>query len=217
MSIRHIITEPQHHAYLVFGYVPEDLVVEQHDGVFVISMEKGLGVDEVRELQQYAFQSADARDRKIVLSASGISHQAQNALLKVMEEAGDGTYFFLCLPQGTDVLSTLLSRCYLITRSDTGSASEHHSEHFAAFVTASAKDRLAVLDAIWDMGEGTRHGAILRLLQDVERDIHQRIKRDGVGERETVMRYRRAAQNLRIGIHNGALHKATLQALAFCG
>lgn len=216
MSIQHIIAEPQHHAYIVFGYVPVDLGAGQHEGLFVIETDKGLGVDEVRELQQYAFQSADVRERKIVLSAPGISHQAQNALLKVMEEASDGTYFFLCLPQGTDVLGTLLSRCYIISRSDAGLISGHQSEDFATFIAASAKERLALLDAMWDAGEGARHGAILQLLQDVEQYIHQCIASGGVDEREKIMRYRRAAQNLRDGIYNGALHKSTLQALAFC-
>ena len=217
MSMQHIIKEPQHHAYIVFGYVPTDLGVGQYDGVFVVETEKGLGVGEVRELQQYAFQSTATQERKIVLSAPGISHQAQNALLKVMEEAGGGTYFFLCLPQGTDVLSTLLSRCYIVSRNDAGLLSEDQSEHFSSFINAPAKERLAILDSIWDMGEGVRHSAILQLLQDIERYIHQRIRCvDGEEKRAEVMRYRRVTQNLRSGIYNGALHKATLQALAFC-
>lgn len=217
MSIERVIKEPQHHAYIVFGYTPGELGVEQCDGVFVLETEKGLGVDEVRELQQYAFQSADAQERKIVLSAPGVSHQAQNALLKMMEEAGGGIYIFLCLPQGTDVLNTLLSRCYIVSRSDFGSVSENQSEHFTMFIDAPLKERLALLDMIWDMGEGARHSAILQLLQDIEQYIHTCIRRvDGAEKREEIMRYRRTTQNLRSGIYNGALHKGTLQALAFC-
>ena len=216
MSMQHIIDDPQHHAYIVFGYAPDELGVEHSEGLFVMETEKRLGVDEVRELQQYAFQSTDVHERKIVLSVPGVSHQAQNALLKVMEEVGDGTYFFLCLPQGTDVLSTLLSRCYIVSRSDVALEQKNQSEHFPAFISASAKERLAMLDAIWDIGEGARHSAILQLLQDIEQYIHQSIKRDGEKGREKIMRYKRVTQNLRSGIYNGALHKGTLQALAFC-
>ena len=216
MGIQHIIASPQHHAYIVFGYMPNELGVEQSEGVFVVETEKNLSIDEVRELQQYAFQSSDVHERKIVLCASGVSHQAQNALLKVMEEVGDGTYFFLCLPQGTDVLGTLLSRCYVVHRSTIDSELPHQSEHFTTFINASAKERLAVLDAIWDMGEGVRHSAILQLLQDIEQYIHQSIQSGGEKEREQIMRYRRATQNLRSGIYDGALHKGTLQVLAFC-
>ena len=214
MQAQHIIKEPQHHAYIVFGYTPEELCTERSEGLFIIETEKGLGVDEVRELQQYAFQSSEAVERKIVLSTPGITHQAQNALLKMMEEAEQGTYFFLCLPQGTDILGTLLSRCYIVSKDSAETGNQ--SEQFATFITASAKDRLAMLDKIWDTGEGVRHGAILQLLQDVEQHIHQNIQNNGEQNRETITRYKRATSNLRNGIYNGALHKATLQALAFC-
>ncbi|MCY4577193.1 MAG: hypothetical protein OXB96_02040 [Candidatus Kaiserbacteria bacterium] len=216
MEVQRIVQEPQHHAYLVFGYAPGDLCVEQDAGVFLLETEKGLGIDEVRELQQYAFQSDDAQDRKIVLGASNITHQAQNALLKMMEEVGGKTFFFLCLPQGTDVLGTLLSRCYIIDRDSAGSASVGQSEQFAQFIAASVKERLVLLDAIWDMGEGVRHSAILRLLQDFEQHIHQHIQRGAAEEHVSIMRCRRAVGNLRDGIYNGALHKGTLQVLAFC-
>ena len=214
MEVQRIVQEPQHHAYVVFGYTPGELCAERSEGLFVIETEKGLGVDEVRELQQYAFQSDEARERKIVLGASGITHQAQNALLKVMEEVAGSTYFFLCLPQGTDVLGTLLSRCYIIDRDGVGA--EGQSEQFAEFISASAKERLAKLDAMWDIGEGTRHSAILRLLQDFEQHVHQCIQNGGGQNGEEVARYRRVIGNLRDGIYNGALHKATLQTLAFC-
>lgn len=212
MEVQRIVQEPQHHAYVVFGYTPGELCAERCEGLFVIETEKGLGVDEVRELQQYAFQSDEARERKIVLGASGITHQAQNALLKVMEEVAGSTYFFLCLPQGTDVLGTLLSRCYIIDRDSVGADSAGQSEQFAAFINASAKERLATLDALWDTGESVRHSAILRLLQDFEQHVHQHIQE---GSGEEIARCRRVIGNLRDGIYDGALHKGTLQALAF--
>ena len=212
MEVQRIVQEPQHHAYVVFGYTPGELCAERCEGLFVIETEKGLGVDEVRELQQYAFQSDEARERKIVLGAPGITHQAQNALLKVMEEVAGSTYFFLCLPQGTDVLGTLLSRCYIIDRDSVGAASAGQSEQFAEFINASAKERLAKLDALWDTGESVRHSAILRLLQDFEQHVHQHIQ---AGNGEEIARCRRVIGNLRDGIYDGALHKGTLQALAF--
>ena len=214
MEVQRIVQEPQHHAYVVFGYTPGELCAERCEGLFVIETEKGLGVDEVRDLQQYAFQSDEAQARKIVLGAPGITHQAQNALLKMMEEVAGSTYFFLCLPQGTDVLGTLLSRCYVIDRDGIGVGEQ--SEQFVKFINASAKERLAMLDTIWDMGEGVRHSAVLQLLQNVEQYIHQCIQHDEGWEVESVMRFRRAVQNLRDGIYRGALHKGTLQVLAFC-
>ena len=214
MNIEQIITQPQHHAYIAFGYTPEELhAMKRCEGLYVIQTDTALGVDEVRELHEYAFQRADAEERKIVLSTPNISFQAQNALLKLMEETGEGTYFFLCVPQGTEILNTLLSRCYLI---DKGVAHAHAlSEQFEAFIAATAKERLAMIEKIWDQGESVRHGAILRLLQDFEKYIHRCIVTDGESSGDVVGRYRRVTQNLRDAVYKGALHKATLQALAF--
>ena len=213
MKITKIIAEPQHHAYIVFGYTPEELCANRCEGLFLIQTDTGIGVDEIRELHGYAFQATGTGNRKIILSTPSISFQAQNALLKMMEETEQGTYFFLCVPQGTEILGTLLSRCYLIDKNT--SYTENLSEHFKAFVGTKAKERLVVIDKIWDQSESVRHSAVLRLLQDLENYIHQNFTA-GTKEKDIdISQHRKAAQNLRNAIYKGALHKATLQVLAF--
>ena len=214
MKITEVIAEPQHHSYIVFGYTSEELCEERCEGLFFIETDIGIGVDEIRKLHHYAFQSAATTKRKIVLSTPSISFQAQNALLKLMEETEQGTYFFLCVPQGTDILSTLLSRCYIVDKGTTHA--ENPSEHFNTFVSATAKERLAMIDKIWDQGESVRHSTTLRFLQDFETHIHQNITTaDAKINKTAVPKYKRVTQNLRDAIYSGALHKATLQALAF--
>ena len=212
MEIQNIITEPHHHAYIVFGYAAEDVHTQQNKGLYVMRTEKELGVDAVRELHSYAFQGTDGAERKIIIfSTPGVSLQAQNALLKMMEETGEGTHFFLCLPQGTELLSTLLSRCYIIDNR-TAHAGEM-TEHFQRFIHAHPKDRLAMLEKIWDQGESIRHSAILQLLQDFEKHIHRLIVDKKT--RSDIARHIRVARNLRDALYTGALHKGTLHALAF--
>ena len=214
MEIAQIIAKPEHHAYLIFGYTPQELcAVDRCEGLHIIQTDTALGVDAVRELHGYAFQKTDGTERKIVLSTPHISFQAQNALLKVMEEAGQGTYFFLCLPQGAEILSTLRSRCYLVDKDSTHMAEP--SEHFKKFVAAPAKKRLKMIEEIWDQGESTRHIAILQLLQDFEMYLHQSIVTDTAIKNTALPWCIRAVQNLRNAIYTGALHKGTLQTLAF--
>ena len=211
MDIAEIIADPQHHAYIVFGCASEDLSAQKCVGLHTFVLDRALGIDEVRELHGYAFQASDGVQRKIVVSVPQISFQAQNALLKMMEEAEGSTCFFVCVPRGTEILSTLLSRCYVV---DVGSVDEV-SEAFAEFIGASPKDRLALIDKMWGKGESVRHGAVLQLLQDFELYLHKKIVSDEAVLHEDVFRCRRVVQNLRDGIYGGALHKGTLQALAF--
>lgn len=212
MDIAQIIAEPQHHAYILFGYAPEELRAQHCAGLHGIHLDTALGVDEVRELSGYAFQASDGVLRKIVVSTPSVSFQAQNALLKMLEEAEDSVCFFLCVPRGTDILGTLLSRCYVVDKAVGDSVL---SDSFTEFIGTNAKERLALLDAIWDQGESVRHSSILQLLQDFDLYIHQRIVSDDAVFLKQVARCKRVVQNVRSGVYEGALHKGTLQALAF--
>ena len=140
--------------------------------------------------------------RRVVVSAPGISHQAQNALLKMLEDAQDGVSFFFCLPSGTEVLDTLLSRCYLVEEKEQGTKD--------TFSTATVKKRLELIDEIWSRTGAERHVAVLQLLQQTEEHLHKRVISG-----EKVTDGTRALANLRDALAHGALHKGTLQALAF--
>lgn len=78
-----------------------------------------IGVDQVRALVRTASLSP-ARGRfqvMIVEDSDRVTEQAQNALLKAVEEPGARTIWLLCAPTVEDVLPTIRSRCRLITLS----------------------------------------------------------------------------------------------------
>ena len=60
-----------------------------------------------------------------------------------------------------------------------------------------------------------RHGAILRLLQDFELYVHQKIISGEKISGENISRHKQVMRNLQDGMYSGALHKTTLYALAF--
>jgi len=78
-----------------------------------------IGVDQVRALVRSA-SLAPARGRfqvMIVEDSDRVTEQAQNALLKAVEEPGARTVWLLCAPTVEDVLPTIRSRCRLVTLS----------------------------------------------------------------------------------------------------
>lgn len=78
-----------------------------------------IGVDQVRALVRTASLSP-ARGRfqiLIVEDSDRVTEQAQNALLKAVEEPGTRTVWLLCAPTVEDVLPTIRSRCRLVTLS----------------------------------------------------------------------------------------------------
>lgn len=91
---------------------------DSHADVSVVRTQKlSIGVDEVRDLvRSSALAPAGGRWQiMIVEDADRLTEQANNALLKAIEEPTDRTVWMLCAPTVEDVLPTIRSRCRLVT------------------------------------------------------------------------------------------------------
>jgi DNA polymerase-3 subunit delta' len=89
-----------------------------HADVAVIRTERlSIGVDEVRDLVRRAALSPVGRHWQVLIveDADRLTEQACNALLKAIEEPTARTVWMLCAPTVEDVLTTIRSRCRLVT------------------------------------------------------------------------------------------------------
>ncbi|HAH31105.1 MAG TPA: hypothetical protein DCL44_02195 [Elusimicrobia bacterium] len=77
---------------------------------------RNLKVDTIRELCRYANQTSILSARKvfIIRDAEAMVPQAQNALLKTLEEPPPGTVLILTVSRKNALLSTIMSRCYTL-------------------------------------------------------------------------------------------------------
>lgn len=102
-----------HHALLYFAVsVREHDLNFNHSGLEVIDQyyEK-FGIDDVRSLVKIAHNKPrDAEQILLIVRADFITHEAQNALLKILEEPPVSTRFVFVLPTDFLLLPTLLSR-----------------------------------------------------------------------------------------------------------
>lgn len=76
----------------------------------------GIYIDDVRNLQEMV-RTAKQNVRTIVVfdDAAKLTVQAQNALLKLLEEPREGLYFILCTVSPMQLLKTVRSRCQIVT------------------------------------------------------------------------------------------------------
>jgi DNA polymerase-3 subunit delta' len=96
-----------------------------HADVQLVRTEKlSLGVEDIRELVRSAALAPAGRRWQIVIieDADRLTDQANNALLKAVEEPNPRTVWMLCAPTVEDVLPTIRSRCRLVTLSTPTSA-----------------------------------------------------------------------------------------------
>ena len=87
-----------------------------HPDVHRIERKKSVGVDEVRDLTA-ALQIAPYEGgykTAIIEDAGAMTPQAQNCLLKTLEEPPEKTVFLLAAASESKLLSTILSRCMIV-------------------------------------------------------------------------------------------------------
>lgn len=84
-----------------------------HPDVLRIPGEKTVGVDQIREAVRLTGEHTYEGGRRVILieRAEKMTAQAQNCLLKTLEEPVEGTFFFLAAEDTSALLTTIVSRC----------------------------------------------------------------------------------------------------------
>ena len=116
------------------------------------TFEKTVGIPDIRTVQQKLyFKPIKSRDKAVIIDApAGLTIEAQNSLLKVLEEPPENTFIFLVVTSKTLLLPTVLSRCKIIELKEEDAGEKDFDESFE------------VLDRLSSAGIGER----LKIAQD---------------------------------------------------
>lgn len=138
--------EFSHHALIcrsddVKGFcLPETRELQEYHDIYVDS----LGVESVKNLIKRAYNKPNEYDLQcIIVRTDFITHEAQNALLKVVEEPPMSTRFVFVVPNDLVILPTLLSRLSFVTSS---SSNNLKNDFFDVFLSQSYKDRINTIE-----------------------------------------------------------------------
>lgn len=204
-----LLESPEHHFYIIYNEYFDDLKTNFSKDLHVIEKEEGIGVDDMQWISEYATSLPGSKKRRVVIYTPAITVQAQNALLKVLEELQEGIFFFLCVPEGIHLLDTLTSRCIILSKRE---KDEQISKEFKTFINSPIKERIKIIDEIWDLGEQARKGIILAFLQNMEIYIHKNLTSD---DAKHIERCKKVKNILQKSIVGGAMNKTTLHLFAF--
>lgn len=194
------------------------------DLVWLRGEEGEIKVTDARALRQMALDPPAAAPRRVVLitEAQAMNVEAQNALLKILEEPGPSTVFCVTVPHRDVLLPTVVSRAFALTLA---AAPLEPAEEVAAwaasmaeFVATGGGDLLVRTGASVDAALAQEVAlevlrAVLATMRGVPQgqlaDVFTR-RMDVVTVREAQVLAEEALQRLRLGV-NPAL---TLEALA---
>jgi hypothetical protein len=145
--------EHLHHAYLVAGGLAEDVFlilkkrkvsVVGNSDIYSVSISE-FGIDLAREIATFASLKALSEHKFVVVSWSRATAEAQNALLKVVEEAPGSTVFFFCVESVGHVLPTLRSRTIVVSAKSRVKSSDSRDDA-EEFLEANYEKRLAAVE-----------------------------------------------------------------------
>ncbi len=105
----------------IANYIYKSLIKTKGSPLMIISSyeNKSIGIDDIRNLRSSLNLKANSTNDTIsriacIANAEALTVEAQNALLKLLEELPDKTLVILIKASGKELLSTIKSRCYNI-------------------------------------------------------------------------------------------------------
>jgi len=136
---------------------------------------KNFSVDSVREIRDDAFIVPNECDKKIYIlkNAHNMNEQAQNAILKILEEPPAYVYFIIVTTSKSTMLETVLSRVQVYSLlSDEGEITEKEEQAVKGFVDALLSvDELSLMEQTAIFQKNSQFARdVIELLSEVFRD-----------------------------------------------
>ncbi len=166
-----------HHAELVLDFDVEGVVIDfvSSQSEVTDTLVDKFGIDDARELIRVSHnRPVDAQEVVLIIRSNFITHEAQNALLKVLEEPPESTKFVFVLPPDFVLLPTLESRFNLRTKAENKEVK--NNEEFKDFLREDYKGRIIAIeksvkakDAQWQ--RSIKEGLIQHLAEDKEKNV----------------------------------------------
>ena len=105
----------------------------------LVQVETAPAIEGVRAIQTQARSSSQEAQAVVIVNVDSMSLEAQNALLKLLEEPTENVFYVLAAKSATSVLGTIQSRSTVLTLSapSLADATTHYKEHADEQVAAA--------------------------------------------------------------------------------
>ena len=162
-----LVSDPLHQKKLAAGNCPDLHIIEADSG------KRFIGIDKIRAMRQIAPIRPNDPDFHvfIIRNAHNLTVQAQNALLKLLEEPPAPAYFFLLCDSASSLLATVRSRAPVLRMQSFSpdALRQYLLEHNESAAQLAHKDPSA-FDALLHLAGGTVGGALKLLGEKKEKE-----------------------------------------------
>lgn len=150
----------------------EDILVQLHDSFAIAD---GIPVHE-----WHARKKVTDKKKVCIIGAKFMNREAEQSLLKILEEPKEDSHIFLVVPNASVLASTILSRVHVVK---SGHVSISHDVQASEFIASSIKDRLSIVASLIDDAKDDETSGGLRysaqsLLSALEKKLYIQFKKD---------------------------------------
>lgn len=133
--------EKLHHAYILTGdqagsqkellaWLEKNNIKTQGNPDVLCQNFTSLTIDNVRDLKLQESQTHGAGKKFFIFTIETVNHEAQHALLKILEEPSKETFFFFCVQSEHIFFPTVLSRAHVISRKGSAATAKISASDF---------------------------------------------------------------------------------------
>lgn len=152
-----------------------------------------IGIGDVSNVVEWAYRKDTDLKLIEIKNADLLTDQAQNAMLKLIEEPPENVLVLLITPNSSSILQTIRSRCILIT---TTAANFNTSELAKKFIEAGYLERTKIIDKM--LSEDTNRASVAEFIEELLRLKLNKKNTDSISEIKEVCRAVKRGVNLKL-------------------
>lgn len=128
---------------------------KNHPDLLYFPTDSKLGIEQARKIKEhFSLKPHSAKGRVVVLEdASTLTLEAQNALLKTLEEPPENAILILGAQTDAKLLPTILSRCQIIRVKGEGGRVNSHEEDIEKLLQSTIAERFEYVEKLKDREE----------------------------------------------------------------
>lgn len=192
MDFEQLFPQDLYHSYVVEGN-PEEVVyfirmfleergeVNKNSPDVMLSLFDSFAMDDSHSIKEwYQNKPIDGKKKICIIGAKFINREAEQSLLKVIEEPTENSHFFIVVPDSSLLLGTILSRVHVVKNNV-----DNDSENKIAqdFLSCSPKERIEkVAEIIKEFKDNDNSGGLrnkaISLINGIEKIFYKKWKED---------------------------------------
>ena len=174
--------EPGVLAYELIRFLEERGDIKSKSPDVLCQVYESFTIDDSREIKEWNSRMGISGDKKIcIIATSFINREAEQALLKILEEPSENTHIFIIMPNISLLIDTIISRTQVVKLGQ--NISKEKRNLAIKFIKSNPKGRLEIISQIIKENKDEDNSSVLRgyvvsFINEVEKVLYEEWKKN---------------------------------------